>query len=77
MAKRDLKIIAATLTIIGAILSILDRIFTPDYLVFENSPSYPNFLRFLGLIFLIIPPIIYIGLDWRNLFPKKKDTNKG
>ena len=76
MSKRDLKIIAATLTIIGAILSILDRIYAPDYLLLESSPNYPNLLRTLGWLLLLIPPLIYIVLDFPNLFRFKKLQDK-
>ena len=63
MNKRDWKIIAATLTIVGAILSILDKIFAPDRLLLESSPNYPNFLRLLSWLFLLVSPLIYIWLD--------------
>ena len=76
MKKRDLKLIAATLTVVGAVLSILDRIFAPDYLLLESSPDYPNLLRTLGWLFLLIPALIYIVLDFPNLFPNKKLQKK-
>ena len=76
MSTRDFKIIAATLTIVGAILSILDRVFTPHHLLLESSPDYPNVLRTLGWIFLLVPPLIYIALDFPNLFPLKKKETK-
>ena len=75
MNKRDLKIIAATLTVVGAILSIFDKIYEPDRLLLENSPNYPNFLRLLGWLFLLVPPLIYIWLDRENLFSMKKKDN--
>jgi len=76
VSKRDLKLIAATLTIIGAILSILDRIYAPDYLLLESSPEYPNLLRTLGWLFLLVPALIYIVLDFPNLFPGKNSQDK-
>ena len=78
MTKRDLKIIAATLTVVGAILSVLDKIFAPHHLLLESSPSYPDFLRTTGWLFLLIPPLIYIALDFPNLFPvfKQKSNMK-
>ena len=75
MSKRDLKIVAATLTVVGAVLIILDRIFSPQPILDESSPDYPDILRTLGCIFLIIPPLIYIALDFPNLFPSKKKDN--
>lgn len=75
MTKRDLKIIAATLTIVGAILSISDKIFSPHHLLLESSPNYPDILRLLGWLFLLVSPLIYIWLDRENLFSKKKDEN--
>ena len=75
MNKRDLKIIAATLTVVGAILSIFDKIYEPDRLLLESSPNYPNFLRLLGWLFLLVQPLIYIWLDRENLFSMKKKDN--
>lgn len=71
MSKRDWKIVAATLTGVGAILSVLDKIFAPNYLLMASSPEYPGVLRFIGWLFLLIPPLIYIALDWKSLFPQK------
>ena len=76
LRKRDLKIIAASFTVVGVILSVLDKIYAPHRLLLESSPNYPEFLRYLGWLFLIVPPLIYIGLDWHNLFPRKKDMNQ-
>jgi hypothetical protein len=73
MTKRDLKIIAATLTVVGAILSILDKIYAPHIIEDTSSPNYPDFLRLLGWLFLLIPPLIYIWLDRENLFSKKTE----
>jgi hypothetical protein len=75
MTKRDLKIIAATLTVVGAILSILDKIYAPHVMEDTGSPNYPNFLRLLAWLFLLVPPLIYIWLDRENLFSKKKKDN--
>ena len=72
MSKRDLKIVAATLTVVGAILSIMDKIFAPHRLLLESSPDYPDFLRTLGWLFLLVAPIIYILLDFSNLFRSDK-----
>jgi len=76
MAKRDLKIIAGTLTVVGAILSIFDKIFASDHLLLESSPNYPDALRTIGWLFLLIPPLIYIALDFPNLFPLPKSKDK-
>ena len=73
MTKRDLKIIAATLTVVGAILSILDKIYAPHIIEDTSSPTYPDCLRLLGWLFLLIPPLIYIWLDRENLFSKKTE----
>ena len=75
MSKRDVKLIAATLTVVGVFLSILDRIYSPQHILKESNLDYPDILRTLGWLFLIIPPLIYILLDFRNLFPSKKKDN--
>jgi hypothetical protein len=76
--KRVFKLIAATLTALGAVLTILDWIFPPVYIEWHSSPKYPDFLRLLGSIFFLLPALIYIALDWKNLFPKrdKKGVNR-
>jgi len=76
MTKRDFKIVAATLTVVGAILSILDKIFAPHQLLLESSPNYPDALRTTGWLFLLIPPLVYIILDFSNLFPFSKSQKK-
>jgi len=76
MNKRDGKIIAATLTVVGVVLSVLDKIYEPHRLILENSPEYPDFLRTLGWLLLLVPPLIYIALDWKNLFSKNKPGNE-
>ena len=76
MAKRDLKIIAGTLTVVGAILSIFDKIFAPDHLLLESSPNYPDALRTIGWLFLLIPPLIYIALDFPDFFHLSKSKDK-
>ncbi len=76
MTKRDLKIVAGTLTVVGAILSVFDKIFAPHHLVLESSPNYPGALRIIGWLFLLIPPLIYITLDFPNLFPLSKIKGK-
>jgi hypothetical protein len=76
MAKRDLKIIAGTLIVVGAILSVFDKIFAADHLLLESSPNYPDALRTIGWLFLLIPPLIYIALDFPNLFPLSKSKDK-
>ena len=76
MSKRDLKLIAATLTVVGVVLSIFDKIFEPHYIADTYTPTWPDFLRWVGWGFLLIPPLIYIWLDRENLFPKKKDKKE-
>jgi hypothetical protein len=78
ITKKNIKIVAGTLTIVGAILSVFDKIFSPHYLVTDSSPNYPEALRTIGWLFLLIPPLIYIALDLFDLFPlsKSKDSIK-
>ena len=76
MTKRDLKIVAGTLTLVGAILSVFDKIFAPHHLLSESSPNYPEALRTIGWLFLLMPPLIYIALDFSNLFPLSKSKDK-
>jgi|WetSurMetagenome_2_1015567.scaffolds.fasta_scaffold64808_2 hypothetical protein len=68
MTRRDAKIVAATLTVVGALLSILDKVYAPHHLRLESSPDYPDFLRTLGWLFLLIAPFFYIALDVVDIF---------
>jgi hypothetical protein len=69
--KKDLKIIAGTITIIGALFSILDKVYAPHYLLLRSSPEYPKILRTLGWIMLLIASLIYIFIDILYYFKRK------
>lgn len=75
MSKRDWKIIAGTATILGILLGVFEVIYAPKYAVNPNHiPSifHSDFAHWLNLIIVSLPPILYIALDWENLFPKKQ-----
>ena len=61
---RTLKAIAATATIIGIIFGFLERWYSPDVLVTERSPNYPEFLKWLGWLLASLGAIAYIVLDY-------------
>ena len=71
MSKRDWKLIAATITVFGVILSLIGKIFGPDEVVWHKAPWFGDVGDKLGWLFILIAPLIYIILDWNNLFPKK------
>lgn len=76
MTRRDAKIVAGTLTVVGALLSVLDKVYAPHHLLLESSPDYPNFLRTLGWLFLLIAPLFYIALDVVDIFRSRRITKK-
>ena len=77
MTKRDLKLIAATVTACGVLFSVAGEIFGPDRILWEAAPWYGDLSEKLGWALMLVAPIIYIALDWRALFPikqKKSDS---
>lgn len=73
MTKRDLKIITGTLIVVGTLLSILDKIYSPHYLLLRSSPEYPPLLRTIGWLLLLLSPLIYITIDIISYFKGRKD----
>jgi hypothetical protein len=71
MSKRDWKLIAAMLIVCGIVLSLIGKIFGPDEVVWHKAPWFGETADILGWLFILIAPLIYIILDWNNLFPKK------
>jgi hypothetical protein len=63
-ATSFLKVVAATATIIGIILSFLEHWFAPNVLVTEDSPNYPNALRWLGWLLASAGAVAYIVIDF-------------
>lgn len=71
MGKREWKIVAATVTVIGVLFGILDSIFAPNYYVDETGLPGHNFMALMKLIMTSIAPIAYIVIDhWEDI--KKK-----
>ena len=59
-----LKVIAATATLIGIISGFLERWYAPDTLVTEQSPNYPEFLKWIGWLLASLGAIAYIVIDY-------------
>jgi vacuolar-type H+-ATPase subunit I/STV1 len=72
MTKRDGKLIAATFTVMGIIFTVFGELFGPEKVIWHKDPWYGNFSGKLGWFLVLIAPLIYIILDWGNIFPKKK-----
>lgn len=71
MSKRVvLNLIVAVFVLVGAILSILDRVFPPRYIQ-DMSSCYPDSLRTVGWLFLLIPSLVRISIDLFDLFKTK------
>ncbi len=59
-----LKVVAATATIIGIISGFLERWYAPDTLVTEQSPTYPEFLKWIGWLLASVGALAYIVIDY-------------
>ncbi len=62
--KLTLKIIAATVTLIGIIIGFLELRYAPHHLLLESSPKYPNWAKWLRWAITAIAPIVYIAVDF-------------
>jgi len=60
----NLKIIAAAAAIIGIILGFFERWNAPHVLVTEESPNYPELLRWVVWLLASGGAILYIFLDF-------------
>jgi hypothetical protein len=45
---QTLKIVAATLVVIGIVLGAINIIYEPDHLLLDGSPRQPSWLPWLG-----------------------------
>jgi hypothetical protein len=45
---QTLKIVAATLVVIGIVLGAINIIYAPDHLLLDGSPRQPSWLPWLG-----------------------------
>jgi hypothetical protein len=59
-----LKIVAATVVVVGIVVSFLDRWYAPHALLLESSPRRPWWLAWLGWFLTSIPAVLYIVLDY-------------
>ena len=60
----NVKIIAASVTIIGLLLGFLERRYAPHVRVTEDSPRYPAWLAWLGWTLAAVGALGYIVLDF-------------
>ena len=60
----ELKIIAATLVVVGIAVSFYDLKYSPSALLVESSPNRPAWLPWLGWSLTSASAILYIGLDF-------------
>ena len=63
-ALRALKIVAAVVTIIGLLLGFLERYFAPTHLITEDSPSYTDWLAWLGWVLTALGVLSYVAIDF-------------
>jgi hypothetical protein len=59
-----LKIVTATVVIVGIVVSFLDRWYAPRALLLESSPNRPWWLAWLMWVLTSVPAILYILLDY-------------
>ena len=46
--------------VFGVILTILEKVYEPDFLVTEQSPEYPNWLSWLRIAMTAAGPLLMI-----------------
>jgi hypothetical protein len=61
---QTLKIVAATLVVIGIVLGAINIIYAPDHLLLESSPRQPSWLPWLGWGLTSGAAILYIVVDY-------------
>jgi hypothetical protein len=59
-----LKIVTATVVIVGIVVSFLDRWYAPHSLLLQSSPNRPWWLAWLVWVLTSVPAILYILLDY-------------
>jgi hypothetical protein len=60
-----LKIVAATLVVVGIVVGFLELRYTPHTLLLESSPDRPRWLRTgIGWLLTSVTAILYIVLDF-------------
>lgn len=76
VTKREWKIVAATVTIVGVIFSILEAVGAPEQLVFGTGMPGYTFVFWVKLIMTSVAPIAYIVIDhWEDI--KKRLASSG
>jgi hypothetical protein len=58
-----LKIVAASVTLLGLILGFLERRYAPKTIVTEDSPNYPEWLAWLGWTLAGVGALAYVAID--------------
>jgi hypothetical protein len=66
MKKTEWKIVAATLILVGSVLTIFGWIFGSEEVVFHKN-KVGDSIKFIGQLLLVVAPIIYVLLDIKNL----------
>lgn len=60
----QLKMIAATLVVVGIVISFYNLKYSPDTLLLESSSKRPAWLPWLGWFLTSASASLYIGLDF-------------
>ena len=59
-----LKIVAAVVTVIGLLFGLLERYLAPNIIITEDSPNYPDWLKWFGWILTALGALAYVAIDW-------------
>ncbi len=71
MKKREWKIVAGTLIIIGAVSTVFGWIFGSEEVIWHKN-KFGDSVKFVGQFLLVVAPIIYVLLDIPNLKERLK-----
>lgn len=59
-----IKAIAGTALVVALVIGFLERWFTPNYLVTEDSREIPPWIGWLGWILAALGTITYVAIDF-------------
>ena len=60
----QLKMLAATLVVVGVVIGFINLKYSPHTLLLESSPKRPAWLQWLGWILTSAAAVLYIVVDF-------------
>ena len=60
----QLKVLAATLVVVGVVVSFINLKYSPHTLLLESSPKRPAWVQWLGWFIISAAAVLYIVVDF-------------